>query len=44
MYHAASEALTAAKRRGETRLPDYWSGRPVLSIELLQYVFLGILV
>lgn len=41
MYHAASEALTAAKRRGETRLPDYWSGRPVVSIELLQCVFLG---
>lgn len=36
MYHAASESLTAAKRRGETRLPDYWSGRPVVSIELLQ--------
>jgi hypothetical protein len=40
MYHAVSEALTAAKRRGETRLPDYWSGRPVVSIELLQCVFL----
>ena len=42
MYHAASESLTAAKRRGETRLPDYWSGRPVVSIELLQCVFLGL--
>lgn len=41
MYRAASEALTAAKRRGEMRLPDYWSGRPVVSIELLQCVFLG---
>jgi len=41
MYHAASEALTAAKRRGETRMPDYWSGRPVISIELLQCVSLG---
>src|SRR5258708_40240222 len=41
MYNAASEALTAAKRRGETRLLDFWSGRPVVSIELLQCVFVG---
>ena len=41
MYHAANEALTAAKRRGDTRLLDHWSGRPVISIELLQYVFVG---
>jgi hypothetical protein len=38
MYHMSSRALTAAKRRGETRLIDYWSGRPVVSIELLPYV------
>ena len=42
MYHASNEALTAAKRRGETRLIDYWSGRPVISIELIQCVIVGI--
>ncbi|KAH9996824.1 transport protein Trs120 or TRAPPC9 TRAPP II complex subunit-domain-containing protein [Russula vinacea] len=36
MYNMSHEALTAARRRGETRLIDYWSGRPVISIELLQ--------
>ncbi|KAI9466349.1 TRAPP II complex [Lactarius psammicola] len=36
MYFTSSKALTAAKRRGETRLIEYWSGRPVVSIELLQ--------
>src|ERR1700744_3225866 len=38
MYFTSNKALTAAKRRGETRLIEYWSGRPVVSIELLQYV------
>ena len=38
MYFTSSKALTAAKRRGETRLIEYWSGKPVVSIELLQYV------
>jgi hypothetical protein len=38
IYHSSSKALAAAKRRGETRLIDYWSGRPVVTIELLQYV------
>ncbi|KAF8274883.1 transport protein Trs120 or TRAPPC9 TRAPP II complex subunit-domain-containing protein [Lactarius quietus] len=36
MYFTSSQALTAAKRRGETRLIEYWSGKPVVSIELLQ--------
>ncbi|KAI9446319.1 TRAPP II complex [Lactarius indigo] len=36
MYIASGKALTAAKRRGETRSIEYWSGRPVVSIELLQ--------
>lgn len=41
MYNMSHEALTAARRRGETRLIDYWSGRPVISIELLQCVTVG---
>lgn len=40
MYQTSSKALTAAKRRGETRLIDYWSGKPVVSIELLQCVIM----
>ncbi|KAH9180692.1 TRAPP II complex [Lactarius sanguifluus] len=36
MYFTSGKALTAAKRRGETRSIEYWSGRPVVSIELLQ--------
>ena len=40
MYQTSSRALTAAKRRGETRLIDYWSGRPVVGIELLLYVIM----
>ena len=39
MYYTSNRALTTAKRRGETRLIDYWSGRPVVSLELLQCVF-----
>ena len=38
MYETSGKALTAAKRRGETRLIDYWSGRPIVSIELIQCV------
>ncbi|KAI0273777.1 TRAPP II complex [Gloeopeniophorella convolvens] len=36
IYYTSNRALTAAKRRGDTRLMDYWSGQPVVSIELLQ--------
>ncbi|KAI0062282.1 hypothetical protein BV25DRAFT_1945461 [Artomyces pyxidatus] len=35
MYATASRALTDARRRGDTRSVDYWSGQPVVSIELL---------
>ena len=38
MYQTSIRALTAAKRRGETRLIDHWSGRPLVGIELLLYV------
>ncbi|KAI9507373.1 transport protein Trs120 or TRAPPC9 TRAPP II complex subunit-domain-containing protein [Russula earlei] len=36
MYHTSIKALSAAKRRGDARLLDYWSGRPLVSVELLR--------
>ncbi|KAI0636866.1 TRAPP II complex [Trametes polyzona] len=35
LYSTASRALLTAKRRGERRAVDYWSGKPVVSIEIL---------
>ncbi|KAI0670282.1 TRAPP II complex [Trametes maxima] len=35
LYSTASRALLTAKRRGDRRVVDYWSGKPVVSIEVL---------
>ncbi|KAI0780823.1 TRAPP II complex [Trametes elegans] len=35
LYSTASRALLTAKRRGDRRAVDYWSGKPVISIEVL---------
>ncbi|KAI0079931.1 Trs120-domain-containing protein [Panus rudis PR-1116 ss-1] len=35
LYGTASRAVSTAKRRGDTRIIEYWSGRPVVSIEIL---------
>ncbi|KAH9856984.1 TRAPP II complex [Lenzites betulinus] len=35
LYSTASRALLTAKRRGERRAVDYWSGQPVISMEVL---------
>ncbi|KAI0362223.1 hypothetical protein OH77DRAFT_1416447 [Trametes cingulata] len=35
LYNTASRALLTAKRRGDRRVVDYWSGKPVVSIEIL---------
>ncbi|KAI8998543.1 TRAPP II complex [Trametes punicea] len=35
LYNTASRALLTAKRRGDRRAVDYWSGKPVVSIEIL---------
>ncbi|KAH9901034.1 TRAPP II complex [Cubamyces lactineus] len=35
LYSTASRALLTAKRRGDRRAMDYWSGKPVVSIEIL---------
>jgi hypothetical protein len=32
---SARRALTAAHRRGDQRIVEYWSGQPVVSIELV---------
>ncbi|ETW85889.1 hypothetical protein HETIRDRAFT_42700 [Heterobasidion irregulare TC 32-1] len=34
-YYTSARALTTARRRGDKRVIDYWSGRPVDSIEIL---------
>ena len=35
MYNTATRALATAKRRGENKCVDYWSGQPVVSMEIL---------
>ncbi|KAH9951944.1 TRAPP II complex [Amylocystis lapponica] len=35
LYSTAARALATAKRRGDRRTVDYWSGRPIVSIEVL---------
>ena len=35
LYHAATRALTIAKRRGDMRTVEYWSGQPIVSLEAL---------
>ncbi|KAI0928535.1 hypothetical protein AcW1_005748 [Taiwanofungus camphoratus] len=35
LYNTAGRALATAKRRGVRRTVDYWSGQPIVSIEVL---------
>ncbi|KAI0093921.1 TRAPP II complex [Irpex rosettiformis] len=35
LFNTASKALSTAKRRGDSRYIEYWSGQPVVSIEIL---------
>ncbi|KAI0322235.1 TRAPP II complex [Amylostereum chailletii] len=35
IYATSARALTAAHRRGHKRVMDYWTGQPIVSIELL---------
>ncbi len=42
MYADASKALHTAKRRGDTRAVDYWSGQPITGIAVLPYDPFGI--
>ncbi|OBZ75570.1 hypothetical protein A0H81_04217 [Grifola frondosa] len=35
LYNTASRALMTAKRRGDRRAVDYWSGQPIVSIGIL---------
>ncbi|KAI0818742.1 transport protein Trs120 or TRAPPC9 TRAPP II complex subunit-domain-containing protein [Irpex lacteus] len=39
LYSTASKALSTAKRRGDARVIEYWSGRPVVSVEILPLPF-----
>ncbi|KZV62838.1 hypothetical protein PENSPDRAFT_641660 [Peniophora sp. CONT] len=35
IFMSASRALTAAHRRGDQRIVEYWSGQPIVSIEMI---------
>ena len=34
LYAGATRALTTAKRRGDSRTVEYWTGTPIVTIEL----------
>lgn len=36
LYHTAARALATSRRRGDIRAVEYWSGQPIVSIEVLQ--------
>lgn len=38
LYAGATRALTTAKRRGDSRTVEYWTGTPIVTIELSPYV------
>ena len=40
LYSTATRALTTAHRRGDARLVEYWSGRPIVSILIAPSVFI----
>ena len=35
LYGTAARALATSKRRGDPRVVEYWSGKPIISIEVL---------
>ncbi|KAI0797912.1 TRAPP II complex [Abortiporus biennis] len=35
LYDSAARAMSTARRRGDTRSVDYWSGQPIVSLEVL---------
>lgn len=35
LYNTAARALATARRRGDDRAVAYWSGQPIVSIEVL---------
>ncbi|KAG6850996.1 hypothetical protein H0H93_004483 [Arthromyces matolae] len=37
LYSTSSRALATARRRGDTKSVEYWSGRPVVSVTLAPY-------
>ncbi|GBE81971.1 TRAPP II complex [Sparassis latifolia] len=39
LYRTAARALATAKRRGDERTVEYWSGQPIVSIEVLPLPF-----
>ena len=37
LYSTAQRALVTARRRGDSRVIEYWSGRPIISISIAPY-------
>lgn len=40
LYSNSAKALVTARRRGDDRRLEYWSGNPVVSIEITPYVLI----
>lgn len=40
LYSTATRALMTAHRRGDARVVEYWSGRPIISISIAQSVYM----
>jgi len=40
LYSTATRALMTAHRRGDARVVEYWSGRPIISISIAPFVYL----
>ena len=40
LYSTATRALMTAHRRGDTRVVEYWSGRPIISISIAPSVYI----
>ena len=38
LYATSAKALTTARRRGDTKFVEFWSGNPILSITISPYV------
>ena len=40
LYSTATRALMTARRRGDPRAVEYWSGRPIVSISVAPYAIM----
>lgn len=40
LYSTSARALTTARRRGDNKYVEYWSGMPVMNVTIVPYVWL----